>query len=708
FPSHTNVADVRAHRWARGDWQLLPWICGRYARGLPALARWKMIENLRRSLSAPALFLMLIACWVIPDAPSVPFIALALVALLLPQLLPLFERLLPQPNLDRSHWLKSLADDFIAACERAFVNLALLAHHAWLMGDAIIRTLARLVRQRNLLEWNASAQVQRAARQSRLSFADTMLPATVIVIAAGGAVFAARPDVLWIGLPFFLLWLLAPLIAWKISTPPEHGAAGSVEAADVVALRLIARRTWLYFATFVNKANHYLPPDNFQEDPTPVIAHRSSPTNYGLYLLSVVAARDFGWISLREMVSRVEATLDGMDAVPRHRGHFLNWVDTQDLRALEPRYVSTVDSGNLAAMLLVLSQACAEALDRALADDRVMAGIGDECALLRRSLAKADRSRGAAGVGFDQLHEALDRVERLMESSPLASRDREQRFAALEEAAADVQDIVSTLVGENSRSELDEALQWAEAMHANISGQRRDRLEFGPWLDAVEQDPTIDVPDDATVTDPALEEEGAAAVRRSRLAVGELAERLQVLSRRARQLFNDMDFRFLYDEARDLFSIGYLVEDNKLDLGCYDLLASEARLTSFITIAKRDVPAAHWFRLGRTLVPVDDGAALVSWSGSMFEYLMPSLLMDAPHGSLLEKSLRRVVARHINFGRERNVPWGISESAYNARDIHLTYQYSNFGVPGLGLKRGLARDTVVAPYATALAAMFDA
>ncbi len=710
FPSHTGVADIRSHRWVRGDWQLLPWICGGYWRSISALARWKMIENLRRSLSAPAMFLMLVASWLIPAIAPAPWIGLAVVALLLPQLLPLIDRLAPQPNLDRSHWLRSLKADFVSAATRAAVNLALLAHRAWLTSDAIVRTLVRLARRRNLLEWNTSAQVQMAARLSGLSFVENMLPATLIVIAVGAAVVFADPGRTWVALPLVALWLLGPLVAWRISTPSERGPAGTLESADVVALRLIARRTWLYFATFVNKENHFLPPDNFQEEPEPVIAHRSSPTNFGLYLLSVVAARDFGWISLHEMASRLEATLDGMDALPRHRGHFLNWIDTLSLRPLEPRYVSTVDSGNLAAMLLLLAQACNEALDRPLTQERAMAGIADEVELLRRSLAQADERHGAAGVGFDQLHEALRRVEVLLESSPQSLAERAQRLEMLEDAASDLQDIVKTLDSETSTGELREAMLWAEALHSNIRGQRHDQLELVPWLQALERgEPRGPVTDSAAPPTTSLPAEmESVGVERSRDAVEELADRLRTLSRRARQLVDEMDFRFLYDETRDLFSIGYLVEDARLDVGCYDLLASEARLTSFITIAKREVPVAHWFRLGRALVPVDDGAALVSWSGSMFEYLMPSLLMDTPHGSLLEATVRRVIARHIEFGRERNIPWGISESAYNVRDIHLTYQYSNFGVPGLGLKRGLGKDTVVAPYATALAAMYDA
>ncbi len=339
-----------------------------------------------------------------------------------------------------------------------------------------------------------------------------------------------------------------------------------------------------------------------------------------------------------------------------------------------------------------------------------MAGIGDEVALLRRSLAHVDERRGAAGVGFDQLHEALLRIERLLESPALAPNDRDQRLAALEIAASDVHDIVKTLASEGDTGEFQEAVLWSEAMLSNVRGQLHDRLELAPWLEAIESERSTGGIDDGAVRadGDAVGQEARGTLAHSQHAVEELADRLRTLSRRAHALFDEMDFTFLYDETRDLFSIGYLVEDARLDLGCYDLLASEARLTSFTAIAKRDVPADHWFRLGRTLVPVDGGAALVSWSGSMFEYLMPSLLMDTPHGTLLEATVRRVIARHINFGHERNVPWGISESAYNARDIHLTYQYSNFGVPGLGLKRGLGKDTVVAPYATALAAMYDA
>ena len=188
---------------------------------------------------------------------------------------------------------------------------------------------------------------------------------------------------------------------------------------------------------------------------------------------------------------------------------------------------------------------------------------------------------------------------------------------------------------------------------------------------------------------------------------GVCEDRLRSLAKRARAMALDMEFGFLLDQDRKLLSIGYLASEGQIDSNCYDLLASEARLASFLAIAKNDVAAKHWFRLGRAVTSVSDGAALISWSGSMFEYLMPSLVMRAPAESLIERTSRLIVRRQMSYGAARGVPWGVSESAYNARDVELTYQYSNFGIPGLGLKRGLGADTVIAPYATALAAMVD-
>jgi cyclic beta-1,2-glucan synthetase len=404
-----------------------------------------------------------------------------------------------------------------------------------------------------------------------------------------------------------------------------------------------------------------LPPDNFQEDPRPVVAHRTSPTNIGLYLLASVSARDFGWAGTLETVERIEATLATLQRMQRLRGHFYNWYDTRDLRPLEPRYVSTVDSGNLAAHLIALANACREWADPSTSAVAVLAGASDTVDLALEALLAIPADQRTQHVGRVQLEAAL---------AALRAAFGNQQPTAVDVATATMVDMTRALVGELAPGSGADLLFWAEATQHSLASAQRD----------------------AELT----------AAQANALAV-----RLMEIDATARAMAVAMKFDFLIDPERRLLSIGYRPADDTLDPSCYDLLASEARLASFIAIAKNDVPAQHWFRLGRAVTPVGNGAALISWSGSMFEYLMPSLVLRAPAGSLLDQTNRLIVRRQVSYGAELGVPWGISESAYNARDIELTYQYSNFGVPGLGLKRGLGENTVVAPYATALAAMVN-
>ncbi len=474
----------------------------------------------------------------------------------------------------------------------------------------------------------------------------------------------------WVAAPFLLTWLAAPLIAWQASRSPLVAGRLSMSLADARSLRLVARRTWRFFERFVTAEDHMLPPDNFQEDPRPVVAHRTSPTNMGLYLLSVVAARDFGWIGTIDAVERLEATLDTMGRLQGYRGHLFNWYDTRDLRPLEPRYVSSVDSGNLAAHLIALSSACDEWQRSPVLAQKAVSGLGDALDLAREALQVLPDDVRTQAITRHQLEDALDDLDAALWARGMAP---EEVSEALEEAVpfavtlADVAQAMTTDLGADDDTEL---LYWSNATRHSIESWRRDLLlEPG--------------------------------------AVVALQGRIRKLAEIALEMAAAMDFAFLLDEQRRLLSIGYRATDGTLDPSCYDLLASEARLASFVAIAKGDVPARHWFRLGRAVTPIGHGAALISWSGSMFEYLMPSLVMRAPTGSLLEQTNRLIVRRQIRYGESLGLPWGVSESAYNARDLEFTYQYSNFGVPGLGLKRGLSENAVIAPYATALAAMVD-
>ncbi len=514
--------------------------------------------------------------------------------------------------------------------------------------------------------------------------------------------------------PLVVLWALAPAVARWLSLPlPGAAETLPLTAAERRTLRLIGRRTWRFFETFVVAGDNALPPDNVQEDPRQVVAHRTSPTNVGLYLLTVVAARDHGWLGTLDAIDRLEATLATVGRLVHFRGHLLNWYDTQSLEPLAPRYVSTVDSGNLAGHLLTLAEGCYRRGRLPALDRQVLAGIADAVDCLREA-APASAGLRTQTVTRRHLDEALAAVETGLRSegadlppTPATAAAWAERLDQLAASLHAVVDVAGALAHEQREgadaAAWGEVLAWAELAAACVASHRRD-------LDALAQaDPAPAAAPGAAGAVPGepLEVPLAAASPPSPGLPAAVVRRLEALAESALAAFAAMEFGFLYDPVHKLFAIGYRADLGELDGNEYDLLASEARLASFVAIAKGDVPVEHWFHLGRQLTPVDRGAALISWSGSMFEYLMPALVMRAPAHSLLDQTCRLVVRRQIQYGEERGVPWGVSESAFNARDLQLTYQYSNFGVPGLGLKRGLSEDLVIAPYATALAAIFE-
>ncbi len=709
FPSHYLEAAARQHRWARGDWQLLPWILGRArdadgsrARGgVPGLARWKMLDNLRRTLSAPLTIATLFVAWTVPSVPAAAWTAFVLGALIIPAALPVAEGLLPrrQSISKRSH-VRAVASDMAVAATQVGLDITLLAAQAALMMDAIVRTLLRLaITRRNLLEWTTASQTRRSLDLDLRGFYRRMAGGVLIATLTGLVVALLKPSALPVALPFVVLWLLSPAVARWVSMPPPAAPGRQVSTIDAHGLRLLGRRTWRFFEEFVGPANHALPPDNIQEEPQEVVAHRTSPTNIGMYLLAILTARDFGWIGTTEAVERLEATLATIGRLERHRGHLYNWYDTRDLRPLDPPYVSSVDSGNLCAALLVVANGCYEMLDQPLPVARALAGVRDALDLTGEAAGAMGDARRTQTLGLRNVGEAIASFADLPDpATPAAWADLLTRLGADARTLADVAAALTAERGDPAGSEFD---TWAGSVGRTVESHVRDMELLRPALD-------LDPGDAASPAFPTLGElldmqpvgtGGDGSVG------GVVARRLAAISRRAMELFAETEFGFLFDPTRKLFSIGYRVADGSLDPSYYDLLASEARTTSFLAIAKGDVPVEHWFHLGRALTPVGRGSALVSWSGSMFEYLMPALVMDAPAGSLLDQTYGLVVARQVSYAAERGVPWGISESALNARDLDQTYQYSSFGVPGLGLKRGLAEDVVIAPYATALAAM---
>ncbi|TGD41549.1 glycosyl transferase [Pseudotabrizicola sediminis] len=647
FPDRYNADRHRRHRWARGDWQLLPWITGAHG-GLSGLGRWKMVDNLRRSLLAPTALLSLLAGWMMLPAVAMMWTTWTLLLLALPRLLPLPFGFFPERAgvTLRSHFA-ALRRDVVTAFGQISLSIVFLADTAAVMLDAIVRTLWRLaVSRAHLLEWVTAAQSRGAALPSVAGQYRVMAAGVVLGLCVCAYAAWVNPAMLpWL-VPFALAWAAAPALARAISMPDRVWQKQQLTSDQVRALRLIGRQTWRFFETFVTAEHNHLPPDNFQETPRPAVAARTSPTNIGLYLLSVVVARDMGWTGQTAALHRLRDTLLTIERMPRHRGHVFNWHDTRDLRVLDPAYVSSVDSGNLAGHLIAVAQACREWQTIAVPVSIVRTAVRDTTALAQ------------AAVPDQPAAEALKRVLAGLSMSQDADLE-----TLLSQAAA-ARDTAKELVQATGDTAADAAF-WATAIHQCLAEHLADQS----------------APSDRDL----------------------LAE----IEHKARSIALAMDFAFLLDPDKKLLSIGFSLATNRLDANCYDLLASEARLASLFAIAKGDVDTRHWFRLGRSATPIGSGSALISWSGSMFEYLMPSLVMRAPLGSVLEQTNRLIVARQQDHGATLRTPWGISESSYNARDLEMTYQYSNFGVPGLGLKRGLSENQVIAPYATGLAAMVD-
>ncbi|WP_447593896.1 GH36-type glycosyl hydrolase domain-containing protein [Aquipseudomonas campi] len=692
-------ADVkRRHRWIRGDWQLLPWLMpwtpkpqgGLERNHLNALARWKLFDNLRRSLEPSAFLIMLLWGWF--AAPSALVWTLAVFALVLAQPLlgALLELLRKAHDIPLGQHLAVTSRASLLDLGRALLTLVWLPFEALFSLDAIGRTLWRmLVSRRRLLQWNPSREVERTSSNDlgglyRLMWVAPALAVAVVLL------LIPTPLTLALASPLLVLWLLAPAIAWWLSRPSSR-AAFVPSAEELRFLRTLARKTWAFFDQHVGPADNWLPPDNVQEQPVAVIAHRTSPTNMGMALVSHLAAHDFGYLSAGRMLARLDQSLTCMAGLERHRRHFFNWYDTQTLKPLPPHYVSTVDSGNLAGLLLTLRAGLLELADQPLIGPQLFAGIGDTLAVLRDALraahqdeqplralqAELDAASAADSPGSEavvaRLGVLLHHVELLLPLLAVANDSEVMRWAnALLSQCQDLHDELSSM-----------SLPLASLATAPVLSSWRylARLDSALW--PVEQQ------ERALLVQRQASERIASATRLARLA-GELAH---------------MDFTFLYDARRDLFAIGYNAEENRLDAAYYDLLASEARLTNFVVIAQGQLPQEGWFTLGRLLTSNGGVPVLLSWSGSMFEYLMPMLVMPTYAGTLLDQTCQAAVARQIEHGHQLGLPWGVSESGYNTLDAHLNYQYRAFGVPGLGLKRGLGEDIVIAPYASALALM---
>ncbi|MDI1240289.1 MAG: glucoamylase family protein [bacterium] len=765
FPTRFNTFAMRSHRWIRGDWQIagwiLPWVRNdrnkKVRNELSLISRWKILDNLRRSLVAPAIFLWLLATWTIIPGSTLVWSLFIVFVIAFPVFAHLQTNLITHPRgIPWTSHFWSVLGDFKTNAQQLFIVIAVLAYQAYSNSDAVLRTLyRRIISHRNLLEWKTAAQSERDTEPEQISDLRSMRVAILLSAISLARVFWFRPSALVIAVPFLIVWIISPIVAYRISRRPPIIRI-PLSGTDIKLARMIARRTWRFFETFVGDDSNWLPPDNYQEDPQPKIAHRTSPTNIGLLLLSTVSAHDFGYIGTLELAERLGFTFTKLEKLEKFRGHYLNWYDTATLAPLSPRYVSSVDSGNLAGHLLAVKQSVLEIKNRKLLDTHVIQGLSDSLEMMREEAAQMNVARRRTeGVTIKQLQSEIEFCLQLLGHQ---QSETPQSWVTLLETLIShieiIKDITGALTLEHGTEHFNELGFWSADLSHQAQTFLRDIKTLIPWqendfshlsgiigrdfpavhnewrevLGLMEVLPSLSqLPE---LYDGVLLRLSGINVDIERSQIMELdsssaADAIKILIAKATQAqqsafrtvahfdsfalqcaetVKEMNFDFLLDGERKIFVIGYNVDTAKRDDSFYDLLASESRLASFVAIAKDEIGQEHWFRLGRPLTPVGSSRALVSWTGTMFEYLMPILVMRDYEQTLLSQTFKAVVEKHIEYGAKNSVPWGISECAFNARDLQLNYQYQAFGVPGLGLKRGLSEDLVVAPYATALAA----
>ncbi len=749
----------RQHRWIRGDWQLLPWLRRRTRRAdgsrernpLSLSHRWKIIDNLRRSLQPPAFLLLLflgLTGWVPVGAWLWMLLVLALLAApLLADLLGMLTRVIAHPLS-----LPMIARQAPVALGRQalywLLSLVLLPYKSQVHIDAIVRTLYRmLVSRRGLLQWTAAAHVHRQLGEMRSQGAvwREMWICPFMALAGGMGLLLLNPVGMLVAAPLLLAWFLAPLVAWRIGRVRVERVPGP-SAEDRRLLRSIARRTWQFFDRFVGPDDHWMPPDNFQEEPRSMLARRTSPTNIGMALNAGLAAHDFGWVDAQSISVWLRNITDSMERMFRYRGHWLNWYETRDLKPLHPAYVSTVDSGNLAASLLTLARGLERLKSEPIELERLVSGLGDTLEVIANTVAALP---ARAGVRRDALSLKVRRLSARLDGQPLdeglaaLSAVREQEIPALTEAIIALAEDEDTLVSAEALAEL---RMWVGELQIQVRRLQRFAALFFPWLSPADQGqgsalplsvsqcfgnrPTLEqysqlvarfesllaghrpgppAGDDDHPIEPADDAQARTmleALERAQDAALAVQSEFDAVIDRIDRWVSEMDFSFLYDPDRELFRIGYDLSAGELDANYYDLLASESRLASLIAIAKGDVPVRHWLYLGRPFRRQHGRMILMSWGATLFEYLMPTLYLRTPANSLLDRSCRVAIELHREFAEAYAIAWGISESGYHQLDEEQVYQYRAFGVPGLGFRRDLGERLVTAPYAGMMALMF--
>ena len=746
FPQDYGSYADRQHRWIRGDWQIARWISravparggGTEKTSLSRFDRWKLLDNLRRSLLPAADIAFILGSWAISPTAS-----LAATVIVAAQLLAR-PAARPVTMLTTNKGFRNFSSRFfLHDVLRAIADAALLPHQAALALDAILRAAYRtLVSHRRMLHWASAQTLRRSGARRPPLVVPAMVIASAFALAASWTLARFSPAVLAYASVWLVPWILSPWIAWRLCAPPRASRA-QLPQSDLAFLRELARRTWRYFDDLVGADTLWLPPDNYQVSPPCALALRTSPTNIGLWMTSVVAARAFGYLTIDEAVERIERTVKTIDGLEKFHGHLLNWYDLRTAKPLEPRYVSSVDSGNLLASLWATEQGLLGLGRESLLDERFHKGLADTGRVLARILGRSGplhrrsrsilapkgrygalvrlmsvfaRPRPLAADLVEELYEAsealvslkdnqagsiktqeeenywIDRLECQIDSARTSAR----RYLGWMHMLAERQPDALPALGRD----LSAAIALALATAPSLSDLAEGRVRCVPLLEAAREG-TSDMPTRDWI------DRVLSAFAESRILAGETIGRIGALARDCRSVSERIDMGFLYDPGRRLFAIGYDATEGRRDPSFYDLLASESRIGSFAAIARGEVSPEHWFSLGRPYAMAESRPVLLSWTGTMFEYLMPFLLQERAPGTVLDEAARGAIAAHIDYGRRNRVPWGASECAFADLDINKVYQYRAFGAPALRLKRVADEKLVVAPYATFLALDFE-
>jgi cyclic beta-1,2-glucan synthetase len=730
YPSHFSAFSQRKHRWVRGDWQiifgLLPWMpndSGQMVRNpLSQISRWKILDNLRRSLMDVATLLMFLCGWVLLPHQAVAWTLAALALMLFPTYFDfIFSVLTAGKAFFRPDFWRSWCSDFATANARIFVRLAFLLQQSLINVDAVVRTIVRLkFTHKRLLEWETAADAESASKGTNL--ADFYLKASLLISSAiSSALFLLHVPSLAIATPILQIWGLSILIC-KWLNRPQRPLASQIGSKDRASIRHMSLRTWRFFRQFSNQEENWLVPDIVQETP-PLVAHRISPTNLGLLLNARQAAHDLGYMTVQEFVQDTERTLDTFGRMPKCRGHLYNWYTTDTLEPVEPCFISTVDNGNLLCSLWTLKHGCLEMIQQPLFSSALWEGIRDHVDQVVATIAQAKIN--------PQIVEAAQELKRRIDKFAPSDPSEFGRLQAIEIDAM-------LLLGRMSRSGMtEEAVWWAKELSIRLTNFAQVLDDFAPWLRGQFVRVPAELEAEGFVDQLTLESiphlyqeicgklakssagtgDGAspgsptnlrAALERSARLAADLVARLNALAEVSERAADEMDFSFLYDPKKKTFSIGYERGEPALSKYDYDLLASEARAAVFVAVAKGEAPQESWFHLKRSYRSYKREDVLLSWTGTTFEYLMPCLWIKAFPNTLLERSARAAVRAQQKFAKEHAIPWGISESSCNQRNPDGHYRYHAFGVSGLAIHRDdCSGDLVVAPYASFLGLLVD-